>query len=213
MSFGAGLLLAAIGLELWHEAQKGIGVFGTASTFLVAAGLFSGVNAILAAKGAKHRKRCGDCVSHHTEEECSGSGRAIAIGTVMDALPEALVLGVTIAAGSPIGALVAALAMGNIGESLSSTAGLRDAGRSPRFIMGLWICVAVAVVVLTIIGAQLAGAAGETARPWIEAFAGGVLMAMVAEAMLPEAFHKAPRFSGLQAAAGFATYAMLLVLI
>lgn len=213
MSLGAGLLLGAIGLELFGKASDGLGVAPAIGVFLLAAALFSGVNAVLSGKGAKHRKRCGECVSQPSESEHQGSGKAIAIGTVMDALPEAIVLGVTIAAGGPVAALVAALAFGNLAQSMSSSAGLKDAGRPPKFIFGLWASVALLVLALTVGSALILGGMGEELLPYIEAFSAGILLAMIAEAMLPEAFHKGPRLSGFEAAAGFAAFALLVELL
>lgn len=209
MAIGAGLLLAALSLDLMREALSGIGLYAAIGTMLGAAALFSGVNAWLATRGAKHRKRCGSCVAHPTEEEQPNSGQAIAIGTVMDALPEAIVIGVVAAGGGHLAPLVAAIGIGNVAQSLSSSAGLDHAGRSRRFIYGLWFAVAVAVVLLAVLSAYLLGTAGESVQPWIEAFAAGILLAMVAEAMLPEAVHEAPRFSGLFAASGFAGFIAL----
>ena len=127
----------------------------------------------------------------------------------MDALPEAVVLGVTLAADGPVVALVVALAIGNVAQSMSSTAGLTHAGRSPAFIYGLWLSVAAVVLALTVAAATIMVDGSADVRPWIEAFAAGILLAMVAEAMLPEAFHKSPRLSGLEAALGFGGFALL----
>lgn len=209
MAVGAGLLLAAVSLDLMRQAVAGVGVGTAIGVMLGAAALFSGVNAYLSTQGAKHRKRCGECVSQPSENEHPNSGAAIAAGTVMDALPEAIVVGVVVASGGHLAPLVAAIAGGNIAQSLSSSAGLHEADRSRRFIYGLWFAVAAAVVVLTVGSAMLLGSAGASVQPWIEAFAAGILLAMVAEAMLPEAVHEAPRFSGLYAAAGFGAFILL----
>lgn len=213
MMLGAGLLIGALSLELVVEAMEDLGVARVVAVMLLAAGLFSGANAWLAARGAKHRNRCGECISQKSEEEHPSSGQAIALGTVMDALPEAIVVGVVVGSGGAVAPLATAIGCGNIAESLSSSAGMRDAGRSRRYIFGLWWIVAMLVVILAVLGAMLMEGFGSTAEPWIEAFAAGVLLAMVAEAMLPEAVHESPKLSGLLAALGFGGYMLLAYLL
>ncbi len=73
----------------------------------------------------------------------------------------------------------------------------------------LWGGVAAVVVVVTVGSVVLLGSRGEAVVPWIKASAAGVLLAKVAEAMLPEAFHKSPSFSGLLAAVGFCGFIAL----
>ena len=51
---------------------------------------------------ANDRKRCGECKPQPSEAEAPGSGTSIALGTALDAVPEALVLGVTRGPGDPI---------------------------------------------------------------------------------------------------------------
>jgi hypothetical protein len=64
-----------------------------------------------------------------SEADAPGSGTSIALGTALDAVPEALILGVTLRGGGPDLALVAALALSNLPEALSGTAGMRRAHR------------------------------------------------------------------------------------
>jgi zinc transporter, ZIP family len=46
---------------------------------------------------------------------------------------------------------------------------------------------------------------GPYATAILKAYGAGALIAMTAETMIPEAFHNGPRYSGVLAAAGFAT--------
>lgn len=213
MSLGGGLLIGAVTIDLYVKASDGIGPTWTILILLVTAVLFSGVNYLVSKRGARHRKRCADCVPQPDEDDEPGSGRAIAIGTVMDALPEALVLGVTLAAGGSGYAIAMALGFGNISQALSSTSGLNAAKRSKKFIFILWGSVAASVVVVSVASAVILGSKGEAVLPWVEAGAAGVLLAMVTEAMLPEAFHKSPSFSGLLAAVGFCGFVSIAALL
>ena len=94
MSVGAGLLLAGVSLKLATDAIRVAGPIPAALSLLLGAAVFSAGNAVLARFGAAHRKRCGDCVQQPAEAQQPGSGTAIALGNALDALPEAMVLGV-----------------------------------------------------------------------------------------------------------------------
>ena len=141
-----------------------------------------------------------------------GSGLAIAFGSLLDAVPEALIIGAAAAGGGkalPPLALIAAFALANFAEGLSSAAGMRDAGgaaarrssaldrRHPRLGCGG--------------GARLCALnGGSVERGWLEVFAAGALIALVVETMAPEAVAGQPRFTGLLAMLGFS--ALLLAL-
>ena len=58
----------------------------------------------------------------------------------MDAIPEALVLGLTLKTHRPEAALIAAIALGNLPEAISGSAGMEAAGRSVKWILGVWYC-------------------------------------------------------------------------
>lgn len=202
MSVGAGTLLAAASVGLATEAIAIAGAVPAISLLLLGAAVFSTVNTILSRLGAANRKRCGDCEPQATEEQQPGSGLAIAIGTAIDAVPEALVLGLTLRLrGFPLELLVA-IGAGNLAEALSGAAGMRAAARSQRYILLLWGSIAVGIAIATALGRALVFL-GPSSTPQLQAFGAGALLAMTAETMIPEAFHKSPRFSGFLAAAGF----------
>ena len=90
MAIGAGLLLAAALVELAPGAVETLGLVPAALTVIGAAAVYSVVNLWLAKRGAQNRKRCGGCVEQPSEADNPGSGSAIAVGTVMDAIPKDL---------------------------------------------------------------------------------------------------------------------------
>ena len=83
------------------------------------------------------RKRCGECKPQPSQEEEAGSGTSIALGTALDAVPEALVLGVTLRAGGPDLAL-SSRSRSQLSGGLSGTAGMRLASRSSTYVLSLW---------------------------------------------------------------------------
>jgi len=203
MSVAAGLLLAGASLKVATDAIQVAGPLAAAVSLLLGAAVFSASNALLARFGGAERKRCGECVRQADESRQPGSGIAIALGNALDAVPEAMVLGVALREPAVPLALVVAFSLGNFPVALSSTAGMRVAGRRHGYIFLLWSAIAIAAVV--VIAAGYVGL-GSLSRAWparLQAFGAGALLAMAAETMIPEAFHNSPRFSGLFAAFGF----------
>ena len=203
MSVGAGLLLAGVSLKVAADAIRFAGPLAAALSLLLGAAVYSASNALLARFGAVHRKRCGECVQQPVESQQPGSGVAIALGNTLDAVPQALVLGIALRDRVFPIALVFALSVGNLPEALSSTAGMRVAGRSYAYIFVLWSAIAIGAAVAIAAGYVGFGSLSEAWPPRLQAFGAGALLAMTAETMIPEAFHNSPRFSGLLAAFGF----------
>ena len=211
MAAGAGILIAAASLDLIVAAVRDSGPVRAGLALVAGAAAFSLANHWLAKRAAKHRKRCGACVQQPTEKGTPGSGMAIAVGTLMDALPEAVVLGLeTTRIGAPGTGLLAAFALGNFAEALSSTSGMETAGRSKRFIFGLWGMAALLVTVLAGLTAGLSASAPQGMESICNAFAAGALIAMVVETMIPEATTDSSPFNGLIAVLGFLAILILL---
>jgi len=203
MSVGAGLLLAGVSVKVTTDAIRLAGPIAVALSLLLGAGAFSASNALLARFGAAHRKRCGECIQQPAESQQPGSGVAIALGNALDATPEAIVLGVALRDPVIPVALAIAFSLGNLPVALSSTAGMRAAGRSYPYIFLLWIAIAIGATAAIAAGYVGFGSLSEVWPPRLQAFGAGALLAMTAETMIPEAFHNSPRFSGLLAAVGF----------
>lgn len=209
MSVAAGLLLAGASLKVAADAIRLAGPMAAALSLLLGATAFSTCNAVLARFGAAHRKRCGECVQQPVESQRPGSGMAIAFGNALDAIPEAMVLGIALRDRVVPLALVFAFSVGNLPEALSSAAGMRIAGRSYGYIFRLWGAIAVGAAAAIGAGYVVVGSLGEAWPPRLQAFGAGALLAMTAETMIPEAVHDSPRFSGLLAAFGFGLLLLL----
>ena len=203
MSVGAGLLLAGASLKVAADAIRIAGPVAAALSLLLGAAMFSASNALLAQFGAAHRKRCGECIQQPTESQRPGSGVAIALGNALDAVPEVIVLGIALWDRVVPLALVIAFSVSNFPVALSSTAGMRAAGRSYSYIVLLWSAIAIGAAVAIAAGYVAFGSLTEAWPTRLRAFGAGALLAMTVETMIPEAFHNSPRFSGLLAAFGF----------
>lgn len=200
MAFGAGVLISALSFELMAEARDDGGLGPTALGFLAGALLYTFANIGVAWAGAKHRKRSGD--AHPATHESGGA--ALAIGALLDGIPESIVIGVSLLAGGKVSIVaVAAVFLSNIPEGLSSAAGMKKAGRSLAFVAALWGAIAAASGLAAFLGVTLfRGAAPETIAV-VQALAAGAILAMIVDTMVPEATEGTHDYAGLIAVAGF----------
>lgn len=136
---------------------------------------------------------------------CPG-GAAIAIGALIDGVPESMVLGLGFLTGEGLSvAMLGAVFISNVPELLSSTAGMKNAGRSARYVFGIWGAIALAAGVASVAGYLLLDGADPTTLAFINALAAGGMLAMIVDTMVPEAFEEASLYSGLIASLGFLT--------
>jgi ZIP family zinc transporter len=204
MAFGAGVLISALAFDLVDEAETKGGLTATVLGFLVGAVAYLLANLVLAKRGARHRKRSGE--QQPSEEEQGGSGSAIAIGALLDGIPESVVLGLSLLGGNGIGIpVLAAIFISNLPEGLSSAAGMKRNGRSARYVFGVWIGVAVASGLAGLLGCLLLQGASVELVAAITALAAGAILTMVADTMIPEAFERTHLYAGLIATLGFLT--------
>ena len=202
MAFGAGVLISALAFDLVEEASESAGLVPVAGGFLLGAVVYVGANAVLARRGAQHRKRSGD--QQPSEDEQAGSGTAIALGALLDGIPESVVLGLGLVGGGAVSpAMLAAIFISNVPEGLSSSAGMKTNGRSARYVFGVWCGIALASGVAALLGYLALQDASAGSIAFITTIAAGAILAMVADTMIPEAFERAQRVSGLVTSVGF----------
>ncbi|GAB3573115.1 ZIP family zinc transporter [Amycolatopsis endophytica] len=204
MAFGAGVLISALAFDLMDEAERTGGLAATAAGFVGGAVVYVLANVALARRGARHRKRSGD--HQPSESDVSGSGSAIAIGALLDGVPESVVLGLSLLGGGGVGVpVLAAVFISNVPEGLSSAAGMKQAGRGARYVFGVWGGIAVASGLSALLGNLLLDQASPATVALITAVAAGAILAMIADTMVPEAFERAGMATGLVTVLGFLT--------
>ena len=73
-------------------------------------------------------------------DQAGGSSLAIVLGTVLDGIPESMVIGLTIYEGGAVGAAyLAAVFISNLPESISSTSGLVTSGWQTSRSLWMWV--------------------------------------------------------------------------
>lgn len=202
MAFGAGVLISALAFDLMDEANELGGFWPTAAGFVAGALIYTAATTALARRGARHRKRSAG--QQPSEDDAPGSGTALALGALLDGIPESIAIGLSVAGGRGVSiATVAAIFLSNLPEGLSSAAGMRRAGRGARYVFTLWGMVVVASALAALAGNAVFARLSAGVMAGTTGVAGGGILAMLASTMMPEAYEEGGGMVGLVTAAGF----------
>jgi ZIP family zinc transporter len=140
----------------------------------------------------------------------AASGTVLALGALLDGVPESAAIGITLLHGGvPSLAFIAAVAISNVPEGLSSAVAMRRYGKSRGYILGVWAAIAIASGIASAIGYGAMGHASIGLQAVVLAFAAGAVLTMLASTMLPEAAEEGGPMIGLVVTAGFLTAVLL----
>lgn len=200
MAFGVGAILSATAYQLILGPLFEV----KGSYYLVAVGLFAGAFTFYLADrwvdnmgGAQRMDFDGG--------QAGGSGTAILLGSLLDGVPESLVLGLSLVHSPQVSlAFVFAVAIGNVPQGLGGTAGMLTAGWARSKITRLWLAVCGLSILAAVLGYGLATLLPDASGAVIDAFAAGALLVMLCDSMVPEAFEHGGNESGLFLVFGFA---------
>jgi ZIP family zinc transporter len=197
LGFGAGALISAVSFELASEALT------TGGTDALAAGLAVGAATYFFGSRALGRR-------HGKHPATAGTGAMLALGALLDGIPEQAALGLTLTTGQGIGvALLAAIFISNLPEAVGSSAIMRSGGATAGEILRLWSIVALAGIVACALGFALLDGASDNVIATVQAFAAGAILTMLVDTMIPEATKTGGDKTGLATVLGFAVALLL----
>mmetsp|Transcript_9921 Transcript_9921/g.21794 ORF Transcript_9921/g.21794 Transcript_9921/m.21794 type:complete len:379 (+) Transcript_9921:81-1217(+) len=156
--------------------------------------------------------------SEEEQKEGTAAAFALFLGSFMDGIPEAVLLGFLTAQGNLQIVFVLALFIANFPESTPSAAMLNEAGVNPFKIVGMWTlpCLVMGAGAGLACAAMPADVQGSFAAAMVVAvvsgLAAGALMAMITTVMLVEAFEACGDHSGITTLVGFLAAVMLAAL-
>lgn len=205
MALGAGVLISTLAFELVEEAAADGGLVPTVIGFLAGAVLYVVADWIVSRppKPKPPTLPANIAARRKVARLAGGSGVAIAIGGLIDGIPESIVMGLSVLQGGVSIPIVAAIAISNIPEGLASTAALKRGGSGGRAIAMLWLPIALVTVVAAVVGFVAFQAAPVHVVAFITTVAAGALLAMLCNTMIPEAFEQQHGMTGLWATVGF----------
>jgi ZIP family zinc transporter len=134
-----------------------------------------------------------------------GIGLALLAASILDGVPENLALGVSMAGERSGGslALLVGIFTANFPEALVGAVAMRSQGRSVRATILMWLATAALLVPAVPIGSQLLSGADPSTLAFPLSFAGGAVLAALADTLMPEAFERGRPFNAFATCAGF----------
>lgn len=199
MAFGAGTLISAVAYELVYESvrlAKGSG--------MTAIGFFSGALIFYFLDKFLERISGGS----GGDDADSGQSRLIipmVLGIVLDGIPENAVIGIgMIESGVVSMAMLIAIFLSGMPEAIAGTIGMKTAGWSGQKIFILWLVIAIVLALSTVAGYSLFGNASVFTLQVIYSFAGGAILMMLTNSMIPESYEYAGKLAGIFTVLGFA---------
>jgi ZIP family zinc transporter len=202
MAFGSGALISSVAYELVEEAYTtasgqlwvGLAFFLGAITFYVGDVLIERIG------GAKRKSASGE-----QSGEQSGAALGILLGSILDGIPESFVLGISLVGGGTLSiAYFAGVFLSNFPEGLSSTAGMLKAGYKRKRILAMWALIVLISALSAVLGYSILSDVSPVGGAAMLTFAGGAILTMLADSMMPEAFKDTGKLAGLLTALGFA---------
>jgi len=201
MAFGSGALIVVITFSLMSESYENGGIVVASVGFISGVILFSTGNYFINKRGGKRRKQC----SHPQEmtHDPNSEGKALALGSLMDNIPESLALGVSAISGTVGIAFLAGIIVSNFSESVASSQTMKIAKMNTKSIVITWSAIGMANMVSAAIGFLVLSQLGSEAIAFALALAAGAILAMLSETMIPEAYRHGGFFISFATALGF----------
>jgi zinc transporter, ZIP family len=207
MAFGAGTLISAVSFELIFEAVK-----LAKGTGFPAFGLFTGALVFYFADRLIAKLGAGNPMS----VDASPQSRLVVpmvLAIILDGVPESIVIGLGLFEKGVVSlAMLAAVFISNLPEAIAGTTGMKAGGWNRKKILLLWVVIALVCALATMAGYSLFSGASDHWLSFIQAFAGGAILMMLANSMMPEAFEHGGKLAGVFTVFGFFISVMAVIL-
>jgi len=200
LAFASGALISALAFELFEEA------FSLGGAWRAGAGLIAGAAVFVTVDTALDRRVAGREGPEERELAATGArkgvGLALLAAVTLDGVPENLALGVSLVEHTSW-SLLLAIFFSNLPESLVGAVAMRDGGQGRRDVMATWIACAILLAIAVVAGRGLASTLGDEVLAFALGFAGGAVIASLADTLMPEAFEHGRPLNAFATAGGF----------
>jgi ZIP family zinc transporter len=198
LGFAAGVMIAVTGFDLIPSAFS---LGGLGKTVL---GVLCGVVFLwVLDRLIPHQHPDGGCGETHLPEKWKKTGVFIAVGIALHNLPEGLAIGAGYFAAESLGVMIAmAITMHNIPEGMATALPLQLGGVSPWKIVVITSLAGFFTPIGTYIGMLLYGISGGLIGFFL-AFAGGAMLYIAADELIPSCNRYHKRFGNLGILVGF----------
>lgn len=182
MTFGAGILLAAVTLVLIPKGAESLSVLGLSLSFIVGALLFMAL---------------------HIYFDKAGSKASTLLAMLLDFVPEAIALGAVFAAEPNVAILLAVfIGLQNLPESFNAFRDLVQSGFSPVKTLGIFFCLSFVGIFSASIGFYFLQSSPQLTAHLMVFASGGILYLLIQD-IIPESKLEKNYLTTLGAIAGF----------
>ena len=206
LAFASGALISALAFELFEEAFHLGGATRSGLGLLAGAAVFVAVDTwldrrVTGEEGPDERE-----VAEEGAKEAAGAqgavGLALLAAVTLDGVPENLALGVSLKEDASL-ALLVAIFFSNLPESLVGTVAMLRGGLARKTAVTMWMLCALLLAIAVVAGRALAGPMSDNTLSLALGFAGGAVLASLADTLMPEAFEQGRPYNAFATAAGF----------
>jgi ZIP family zinc transporter len=207
MAFGSGVLFSAVAFELVFEAIHLAKFTGFPTMgFFVGAFTFFFSDMLIGRMGGSQRMDMDATLQ-------SNLVVPLVLAIILDGIPESVVIGLGLLEGGTVSlAMLVAVFISNLPEAVAATTGMRSGGWSRGKILLLWLVIAVVCALASVAGYVLLGDLSPLWLSFVHAFAGGAILMMLANTMIPEAYEHGGKLAGVFTVLGFAVSVWVIVL-
>jgi len=216
LAFSCGLLISLLCFDLMRVALETGGIVAALTGFFMGLLTYVLMNRRLSQRGIQRRcsTSCGGLGGLDEElQKEQATAMALVFGAALDGIPESMSIGISLLENPLVSlSVVVAVGVANIPEGLASGAGLRRSGLSIIRIVWIWALVVLLCVAAAGLAHLLMESASSVLKAMMTAFAGGGVLAMTLQTVIPEAYEETHDSVSLLGGLGFALAFCIVVL-